>query len=39
MDPLDYIPDSQLDPDWDETDQDAYDDYQQAKEDLAMEDD
>lgn len=40
-DPRDYIPDSQTDPDdiWTEEDQDAYDDYLQSKEDLAMEED
>lgn len=35
----DHIPDHDIDPDETEFDQDAYDDYQQAKEDLSMEED
>lgn len=38
-DPRDHIPDHDIDPDLEETDQDEYDDYLQSKEDLAREED
>ena len=36
-DPEDHIPDHDLDPIEDDFDQDSWDDYQQSKEDLAMD--
>lgn len=36
--PKDFIPDHNLEPDEDEFNQDEFDDYQQLKEDEAMED-